>query len=406
MKFAPFVLGVVSACNGPSTIPQDVPIDSRAVWPPPCNPPQPQCTTTCGNNQIDECYLPTMPGHCASFFKSTEPCDGTDVKSCTDLGYYGGTSACRSCSINDSSCDACAPSSTCGTYMSLGSGSGIQLAAHDGRVAILGSQELAVYESLREIIRWPIQDGWSVTNVPYGWLVARGAPLWLIAVDTDGHTRWAHPVALPATVRLTSGPTNRVLAVWKGGVGSPITSWHVYYAILDTDGNIVVQPTDLITVGSNDWFGSTSDGNSFFVGTSGKLARIAPDGGATIVNGFPMSESSAGTVGLQWVGTSGWYISWPKVQRFDAMGSFVGNVFTWSYRSYPIADGADLLVLGGGAGTATRVEVLRLSSSNMVLSTTEVGKGQVSSLGMVHDGTNVVVAWTRPLHLQVAVVSP
>jgi hypothetical protein len=405
----------VAACNpGPDgTYPFDAGHTSpdSFMQPPGCMPPTPLCGTTCGNSQLDHCYVPTMPGHC-SFFLVPEPCDGTlGVPSCDTQGFYGGTTACAGCSsISWSGCDACGSSTACGTYAPLAVATSFTLAVSGSRVALGGYYDVGIFEGLTEIARPPLPYVSSVVGVPNGWLVLSSDPgaVTPVALDATAGTSIDFPYN-GGHAKLTAGPPGRILALWEESVGEPPNpAWHLFYALLDDSGTVVVGAQDLMTVDGGSGADATSDGTSFFVGSKGSLARIAVDGTASIVSGFPQQPTTTDDkVALTFAGTTGWYISGPGLvlRRFDSTGAAVGSALPMTLGSRALdfaADGSDLLVLRAG----TKLDVLRMNSSGVFVSTTEVGGGSAYDGHLARVGTSVFTAWLREGHLQIALASP
>jgi hypothetical protein len=407
--------------DGSSQTPQDggsvsPPPDSPYYPPPTCTPPTPLCYsgTICGNNQLDTCWLPLMPGgnHC-SYYPTQEQCDGTLTKTCAELGFYGGTTTCLGCQSTDTSaCSACGPDViACDSFAAFSIDHGI--AVSGSRVALLSDYDAAIFEGTTEIIRTQIPYPSGIVGVPGGWLVTMAwFPRTIAVLDSAGVL--GQEIEIPEAAAyplLASGPPGRVLLAWEQSDTTTTPAvWQVYTAILDTAGNTVVPGSFLFAVTGGSRVSVTSDGTSFFVGSNGKLARIGVDGASTIITGFPIAPNTTEDyVTITWGGTLGWYIdnSGSAVQRFDATGAKVGSVFAATAATTYVADGAELIALRRDPSATSKIQQLRIDATGAIAGTPKevgVSNGFVEDLARL--GSNIVVAWSRPGHLQVALVAP
>lgn len=152
-----------------------------------------------------------------------EACDGTNVQSCTDLGFFGGATACISCtSIVTTACEACAPTNiACAAYPSYEIRTPFVVSG--SRVAVGNwwyveglDDTLSIFDGVSENSRTHLVDVSGIAAIPTGWLIAVWTsptdPMTLVPLAFDGTLGTAKP--LPANItpyRLYSGPTNRVL---------------------------------------------------------------------------------------------------------------------------------------------------------------------------------------------------
>lgn len=349
------------------------------------------------NNQRDDsCYVQLLPGHCTYVpGYMPEQCDGADVKSCTELGYYGGTTACNDCILDVSGCEICPINVSCTTVSGFVFTNDV--AVGGAYIAFGGSASVEIFSSLTPIANSPIADVVGVAAVPGGWLVASSNPPSLSTLDVAGVR------GPPRALVLASAPTmasagGRVVIAWNQLIG---TEWHVYFAIADASANIVVPETDLFaTDGST--VAATTDGTSFFVGANGRLARIAQDGTRTITSGFPYPPQMwDGYVDLSWSGTSGWYVSRDPttldyvVQRFDSSGAMVGAPRVLHAGVDFLGDGDDLLGIGK--------DLILYRYTPTGETSQAVAYSPLTHVALAHFGSDTLVAWNADV-LRVTVV--
>ena len=386
------LLWLLAACGGSG----ERPIDGGGgeTSPPTCMPPSPLCGASCGNNVVDTCWLPLMPGgnHC-TFYSQPEVCDGSTDKTCEQVGYYGGTLACTSCRLDATDCDACPPASQCGAFAPLEIDRGI--AVSGSRVAVAGYNEIAVFEGLTQIARPMIPEIYDITAVPGGWIAVHGSPPVLTTIGTDGVVGTTYPMFENAALSTIAYASGRVLFVWRGVSASGDT--HLYFVITDLTGDVVVPEIDVMPV-FGQYIQLTSDGASFFLAADGKLVRIATDGTHTSV-----TTSVSYSKFITWSGSTGYLASQTAAQRFDANGTLVGPPITLGGNPADfLADGGDLLVLSSGFKTT----IDRIDATGATVASTEVGAGPSSDAFLARLGSEVFVAWSLPARLQVAIVAP
>lgn len=387
----------------------DASVSVDAPGPMTCEWPGPSCGSTdvaalCGNDQIDDCYWQTMPGHCNFLPGQPEPCDGTARPSCTDLGFPSGQTSCDDCRLVVE-CDACTPSGgTCVSRPGFDISGGIaisgSLLAISGHVAGTGDT-IALYDGPTFVEDVPL-DG-IITGVGQGWLVVRWQPVRLTPLAADGTL--GADVPLPSEVQtavMAYGAGGRVLLAWNRQVD---TQYETRVALTDTSGNIVVDPFTVFTGPA--WQAAvTTDGTNFFVGGNGQLARVAPDGTFSVTTGFPSQR----VPDLSWHGTAGSYLATDdvgnqvRVQRFDANGATVGPQRNISGRVLDsVANGDELVVL---TRANNALELVRLTPQGTTSAGPAIGVTDGSLPALVERfGTQLVVAWDAPT-LQLKFVTP
>ena len=348
----------------------------------------------CGNDVVELCWLPLMPGgnHC-TYYPQPEACDGTTTMTCAQAGYYSGTFACTDCRLDPADCDACPPDAPCDSFAWLA----FEHAAVSGsHVAFVGYHKTAVFDGLTEVARPAISEARAVAAVPGGWVLLRSSqPPVLTALGTNGVVGASYPLfgkAASASIAYTNG---RVLLAWKGD--SPSGDYHLYVAITDLTGTIVVPEIDVMPI-FNQYFQLISDGTSFFIAADGKLVRIAIDGTLTVgATSVPYSTH------LTWSGTTGYIASNTVAQRFDASGAVVGPAIAIGGNPLDfLANGSELLVLSSG----NRVRIDHIDAAGTSLEVEEVGAGSTSTAVLERRANDVFVAWSLPTRLQVALVAP
>jgi len=335
-----------------------------------------------------------MPGHCS--FVSTnlpEQCDGADLQSCSELGYYGGTTTCDDCVLNVSGCQVCPSNLSCTTVPAFVFTNDV--AVSGSYIAFGGSASVEIFSSLTPTTNTSIADVIGIVAVPSGWLVASSNPPSLSTLDPSGVHGSPHPLVLASAPAMAYAGA-RVVVAWNQLLGS---EWHVYFAIADASANIVVVETDLFATDGSP-VAATTDGTSFFVAANGRLARIAQDGTHTVSTGFP-GPSQLSDLDLSWSGTTGWYVSHDPstleqiVQRFDANGTPVGATRTLHPGLDFLGDGDDLLGIGAD------LVLYRYAPTSE--SSQTVAQSPVSHVELAHFGGDILVAWNASL-LRVAVV--
>ena len=102
---------------------------------------------------------------------------------------------------------------------------------------------------------------------------------------------------------------------------------------------------------------------------------------------------------MAWIGTG------YAAQRFDANGALVGTPISVGNSSAKefVADGSDLLAL---QVASQRVGVYRIDASGNASAENEVGGGEVIAAHVVRFGSELLVGWTRPGHLELATTTP
>jgi hypothetical protein len=416
-RAAPIPLAIMLAtCSGGSE--QSFP-DARVfrdarpttLPPPMCTPPSPLCSSTCGNNVIDLCWL--QFNDCMST-PMTEACDGVMVPTCIEAGFFGGTSACSSyCKLDTNGCDPCSSNVlACASFAPL-----FDQAAFvaSGTHVALGSQHaVAIFDAtLTEVARPQVSSLTGMVATPNGWLLARSGPATLQAVDRTGVLATEHAIHEGAVDPSMAYRAGQVLLAWREVVevnGSSV--WHLFFAMTDATGSTVTVPVDLFAITSSSLPAATTDGTSFFIGTNGTLVRIAADGARTTVTGFPTQANFDKTL-ILWGGSTGWYILNNQVaQRFDASGAKVGAPITFSTSgglSDLITDGNDLLAtmyLSGNSNTA-RYGVVRITATGTVSAPVAIGAGKsYSTWQLAKLGSELIVAWSRDQALQLARATP
>lgn len=377
---------------------------------PPCpcaaHPVDGACGSTCGNNQIDHCWVQSPMGcHCVTWFD--EPCDGTaGLKGCAAYGYYGGQSSCRVCTSEDTSaCDPCAPGdASCHAFATTAPLAFEGMSVSGSAVALVTVGDVEIFDGTAEVAHVVTMAPSNAVAVPGGWLVASGDQHTIAPLDPTGQV--GAPSALPVAANpltLSYGPNNRVAVAWTATSGSDHV---IHVAILDATGTTVVPDTEVFLAETADPPSVATDGSSFFIGANGTLARIAPDGTHTVTTGFPdQANDIAPTV--TWSGSTGWYVNYVGsgfvAQRFDATGSLVGAAIGVPTAREYVADGADLLAL---EVAAQHVSVVRVDSAGNASPANEVGGGEITSAHVVRFGADLLVGWTRPGYLQVATTAP
>ena len=112
---------------------------------------------------------------------------------------------------------------------------------------------------------------------------------------------------------------------------------------------------------------------------------------------------------LTWSGATGWYAialgNSSSVQRFDSNGAAVGSAITIDHPVVElVADGSDLLALQ--VSTSRKISVVRIDATGTESIANEVGGGELEYGHLARLGNELLVAWTRPGHLQVALTAP
>jgi len=366
--------------------------------PSPCENPGVECATSelCNqNNHAETCYRLEDPAVCRFAFVDQEECDGTDVTSCRELGYYDGAVSCDNCKVNASGCHVCAGGVSCTTVNGF---SLVQDPAVSGDyVALGGVDSVVIFLGLTEVTQVAIPDLQALAGVPGGWLVATNNPPSLSTLDYAGVRGSSHP--LPAGVEqpfMVSNAGGRVIVIWEQPV---FMQQYMMFAIADADGNIIVPPTGMFPKPTGAWSDATSDGTSFFVGSGGTLARVSETGTVTTRSGF---ETGYDHLDLAWNGTTGWYVGSSygfDAQRFDINGAPVGTDF------YDLAlpdcfdflgDGDDLVAAQADvlADAAMWVVVLRRFSPSGAITEQHIGAlGPSWWARAAHIGAAILVVW-------------
>jgi hypothetical protein len=385
------VIALAAGCGSEATH------DDAAV---PCATPRdvPSCAVTCGNSELDVCY---MQGPECLVVVSSEACDG--AVSCADAGYFGGTASCASdCSaIDDTDCDACAPDIDCATYAAALPAA---VAVSGSHVAVGTLSGIDIFDGVRLVKHVGATYARSLVPVPNGWLVIASQPTRIFALDRDGTQGRSSPLDDVDTSITAAG--DRAVLAWR-------VMDDVHVAFADAHGETMVPASSLIPAGITISPGTATDGTSFFVGAAGQLAWIAADGTRAIRGLFPSSLSND-VVTLRWSGTVGWYISWNRrisaftAQRFTATGTKVGGSVYVDVGDAPLdflADGDDLLVL---RQRATKYEIVRLDAMGATRSVLEIGAGtrDAEHAWLAKLEPSVLAAWYRPGKLQLALAAP
>jgi hypothetical protein len=381
-----------------------------------CNPPGQICTSRpepCGNNRIDDCWSPIMPGQHCTFTPSEEVCDGTALPlTCEQLGFSGGTIACSlTCATFDTSgCTACAPNTQC-TQLAFNFVN--DLAVSGTFVGVESANGVALFNGLTPIAQVTITNAKALVGTSQGFIVATSAPPTLSTLDTTGARGALHALPAQATAPVMAFAGGRVIIVWPQFANA---AWHVFGAITDDSANILVPAFDLFTTaGSGVSVAAVSDGTSFFVAADGLLARVALDGTTSVTTGFPVQSGTEGVTDLAWDGTTGWYIHYDRampethlIQRFDAAGARVGAVESVAGAAQLdyTSTGAELRVLRWApvSSTPRGIFITRPTASGDVFerivgASPQFGHAQVARLG-----TQTVVAWQTTEKLNLAIV--
>jgi len=411
----------------------------------PWSKPAPGCGAQCGNGAVNDCSPPCQGGGMCAPDK--EECDGAELaeRSCTGLGFQGGSLTCDGCFFDVGQCEACVTNpktracTRAGVDMRGGrsvdvalaegggamvwlasptstGGSSARFARFGADLAVRGETELAGPCALRRI---------AIGASPSGFIVAMETWEGLVVAPVDGNgaargpTRLVPNGAMPMLVsRGTSGTmSGGPLLVWSQSVYSgPNTQIYqkTQAAMLHDDGTeeappLVVWPAALDTARgrpsaafAGDGFLVTRDNVALDaysevvkVGLNGQeLARHSVPGYAK----YPVVAWGGGEARIVYNEQGGRF--W---LRLDGSGAAVGTPVRISDQMYstgPIAiAGQDTLVIDGplsemGDATLSEVKLLRVSADGAVLSTLEIAKDPVVNRSFIEPmGTSWLVSW-------------
>lgn len=402
------VIGLAACQHAPA----DHPPGADAPPYEPCSyvipPSGPLCIQTCGNQHIDDCYSATNNGAgCPVYFPTREQCDGSDLPTCAGAGYYGGSGACSSgCIYDDTGCDACAP-----TDVACATDPGAWLSgapvASGSDVAVASSYAFAIFDgSLAPTVTvHPGIETDDLIAVPGGWLGVSYQPPRLTPLAPDGATGMTVTIDVEPPLAATAGPGPRVLLAWNH-FDNP-DQWTTTVELVDATGAVRVAPVSLFA-GNGGRVGVATDGTSYFVGSRGSLAKVAPDGTFTTTAGFPDDPTMYDqNVTVTWAGTTGWYIAPTSTaqmaQRFDSTGAPVGAPIAVPSTAW-IADGNELIALELTGGKPSHVQLARVTSAGTAGTPVDVGVASYATFSRM--GSDFVVGWTGTNNLRLARVAP
>ena len=423
MRLVGLVL-VVAACGHPTAAPEPEPGPNMC---------SPQCSETCGNDRIDQCFLGCEP--------SVEECDGTTGANCTDYGYYGGAGTCTNCTFDGNHCNACAV-----RCVDEPAYVGPVLAASQTNLAVAhetlqyGPSVLTMLDaSLNEVATAQVTYvPVGMLAVPDGWLVVElnDPDLLVQHVDAAGMVSPPQPIGDCGTFAgVAYGPGGRALVLCDQFPTQPLEPGPAVVAVIvDASGAVVVQPFDVYAPEFESFGTVTTDGTSFFVAAGGQLAVVASDGTITSrITGYPtevqplsMMMGDAPLVSRS--GSSGWYVvpgdgtehSY-TAQAFDATGAMVGSpvpISTMSSTTGLQAFNTGLIGTSIAPPSPPRAErpfaIARIDATGTVVATTEVGVvgfstsvvGLPATPSVVSFGSGFAVAWSTAITAHVALVTP
>lgn len=360
--------------------------------------PGPVCTAarpTCGDGILQNCWFETLgvDGPCPWYAQHEEQCDGSDVPTCAALGKGPGIVSCSAdcATANTSACGACGDDPRvveCAVAPGLEPQSGWPLLVASDPAVVGGPYLAAAYPT----DFWVLQHGAqgfsdvyaaevplqfatvSVAPAPDGWFIAGASSTGEVSVirsDVRATTATSQVVTAAASVGAVSiayGPGGHALVAWVEYVPDASSVMHpqTRFAIVDTTGAVIGAPATLFP-STDDAAGTsvTTDGTSFFVAASGKLARITSAGSvAAVLTGFPTIADPLSRVApaVRWGTSTGWFAvqqasgqPW-SAQAFDATGATTGNVVaTASAASAPVVVGDNLVTATAGTQTGLTV---------------------------------------------------
>jgi hypothetical protein len=345
-----------------------------------------------------------MGCHCVIY--QDEVCDSNTT--CTDFGYYAGTSTCGQWCLaaKNADCEACPPSSQCATFPPVELRSSAISGTH---LAVTTPSAILIFDGLTKEVEVPAMNMRAVAAVPAGgWLVMSSSPPGLSTLDVAGTLGPLQPLPTGMTsAGMVSGPGDRVLLAWYESGQNRIA-----FAIANTSGALVVPASTVFSDVTTPFFAMTSDGANFFVAWDGRLARISPDGTRVVLDGFPRPPQNT-ILHVTWSGSTGWYLA-PngngtqlRAQRFDATGAKVGPMLyvdVGAANPMFIADGADLLA---ARFTAKKLKLVRIDAMGTHGADIVVAGGEGILRRVGRRGADILVEWDRPNdHLQVALTAP
>jgi len=181
---------------------------------------------------------------------------------------------------------------------------------------------------------------------------------------------------------------------------SNVTQPQTRFAVLDATGAVIAAPATLFP-STDDAAGTsvTTDGSSFFVAASGRLARITSAGTvAATLTGFPVIAdplSHAAPV-VHWGTSYGWFAAqsasdqpW-QAQPFDATAAATGSaVAIPAVESTPIVAGDDLITATAGMQTGLTVQLSLIRVPARGTPTTIVPVGSTAVATGFHNDTLV-----------------
>lgn len=433
------VVMLVIACGGHDSAPPDATACSE-LFPPNCCPlpTTGACAMTCGNNMIDNCFIAlTEQDSCEMAVETSELCDGSDLPTtCTAFDYFGGQLVCVDCQALDyTNCDACASNaSTCvpfsgpAGFSSLGTaiavfGSDVAVVAYDTSTA--ATEFLIVDPSTSHVTTAPapISDI-ALTSVPDGWLAAGDSRL--VHIDGSAHVKAFDVGSDFGSAALSYGPGSNALVAWSQAAGSG--EYQLWAALATGEGSNTVAPFAVTgAVTSSSHVVATTDGESFFVASSGTVARIDASGTVLAVDSsFPTGDS----VAISWTGTSGVYAARTgnsgTLQAFDDTATPVGMAipFFSGEPLFGLSDAGDGLVAvqgiqpiaeleGSGYGlgqasygpTVYRFQSLHVDGNGIASTPVDLGAGYVLPV-FARYGENVAAVWVGAGRFQLAIVPP
>lgn len=447
--------GVSSGGTGGSTC------STGTAAPPACG------TALCGNAKVDTCndcpdggwggYPPGGPGGPACQ-NNAEDCDGSALggESCTSLGFSGGTLGCTTaCRFDTAACARCVPP-------------GGHLTACDESVASAKAPtSLAIAATAQEIgLAWISRSSggpqvWFARFKPDLSLIGKSGPVaancpsqvalavrpggWVLA--TSGYGQAVELFAIDATGKVTQEKT--VAAEGRGAVfgerqgGSPLLVWieqgskSLGAAVVSADGISTSPPVSIPMPGGlvDSFVSSAFVGDGFLVAARASnrvvVGRVSGDGSTTGTVTQPVPDNTE-VPALASTGSEARMVyehfNQPTITmemvRLDKSGKalaspvVIGSAPDYYNNAYPVADGADtLVVMGSYTGTvyqAKHLDVVRVDGSGKKIwgpQTIATDPTMLTGYGAVMSGTGLVSAFieggsTYPVGLGLARMTP